>query len=128
MSSYIDRFRTDSIESLVLLDQPTVCAGVPWQWAEDGAEAGMTVDGRLQWVRRPSQSSPASRTDPLRRSSTYTSQVRNLQCSARDIMFAAHGLKRRCASTPSKRESSTSAAVMRAVDMTTTTTWRPPAS
>jgi pimeloyl-ACP methyl ester carboxylesterase len=42
--SYMDLFGTDSIESLVLLDQPTVCAGVPWLNAEDGAKAGMMVD------------------------------------------------------------------------------------
>lgn len=42
--SYIDLFGTDSIQSLVLLDQPTVCAGVPWLAAEDGAKAGVMVD------------------------------------------------------------------------------------
>jgi len=42
--SYIDLFGTGSIKSLVLLDQPTVCAGVPWLSAEDGAKAGMMVD------------------------------------------------------------------------------------
>lgn len=42
--SYIDLFGTDSISSLVLLDQPSVCAGVPWLTEQEGATAGVMVD------------------------------------------------------------------------------------
>ena len=42
--SYIDLFGTDSITSLVLLDQPSVCAGVPWLTEQEGATAGVMVD------------------------------------------------------------------------------------
>lgn len=50
------------------------------------------VKGRLQWARTPRPGSSSTASDALCRASTYTSQVRGLQCSAREITFGADGL------------------------------------
>ena len=42
--SFIDLFGTDRIRSLVLIDQPSVCALVPWLGQEDLADVGAIVD------------------------------------------------------------------------------------
>jgi len=42
--SYIDRFGTDRIQSTVLVDQPSVCALVPWLEPADAAEVGAIMD------------------------------------------------------------------------------------
>ncbi|MCW2757211.1 MAG: hypothetical protein JWO46_957 [Nocardioidaceae bacterium] len=42
--SYIDLHGTSRISSLVLIDQPSVCALVPWLTADDAAEVGAILD------------------------------------------------------------------------------------
>ncbi len=42
--SFIDHFGTDRISSVVWIDQPSVCALVPWLRPEDAAEVGAIVD------------------------------------------------------------------------------------
>ena len=42
--SFIDQFGTDRISSAVWIDQPSVCALVPWLQPEDAAEVGAIVD------------------------------------------------------------------------------------
>ena len=48
------------------------------------------VKGHLQWVRMPTAASSSA--DLLCRQATYTSQVKGLSCSAREITFGANGL------------------------------------
>ena len=50
------------------------------------------VNGHLQWAKTPGQGSSSAAADALCRASTYTAQVRNLRCSAREITFGANGL------------------------------------
>ncbi|MBF4764380.1 alpha/beta hydrolase [Nocardioides islandensis] len=42
--SFIDQFGTDRISSVVWIDQPTVCALVPWLEPEDASQVGAIVD------------------------------------------------------------------------------------
>jgi pimeloyl-ACP methyl ester carboxylesterase len=42
--SYVDSYGTDRISSLVLIDQPSVCALVPWLGQADAAEVGAIMD------------------------------------------------------------------------------------
>ncbi len=50
------------------------------------------VNGRLKWVKTPTNASPVSSLEILCKSSTYTSQVKNLRCTENSITFAADGL------------------------------------
>lgn len=42
--SYVDLYGTGRVSSLTLIDQPSVCALVPWLAPEDAAEVGAIVD------------------------------------------------------------------------------------
>ncbi|WP_088289982.1 alpha/beta fold hydrolase [Kineosporia sp. A_224] len=42
--SFVDMHGTSRVESLVVIDQPSVCAVLPWMTAEDGADAGAILD------------------------------------------------------------------------------------
>lgn len=44
MWSYVDLYGTDRVSSLVLVDQPSVCALVPWLTPDDAAEVGAIMD------------------------------------------------------------------------------------